>query len=234
MPLRSPAYLAIAADLRAALAGMAPHAPLLSERVLAERHGVSRMTARQAVRLLEQEGVVYRSVPRGTFVAEPRIPLRIGSFTEEVVRGGREPSALLLWAETAVPPDAVREALGLAPNARAHTLQRVRSAAGEALALETTSVPAARCPDLLDGPLDGSLWAVLRERAGVVVGEASATFEVVSADEHAARHLTIAAGSPVIRLARRTCDVDGVPFEVATDLYRADRASFAVTAQLAG
>ncbi len=91
---------------------LGPHTLLPSERELAEQHGVSRMTARQALSLLESEGVVYRKPPRGTFVAEPRVRFHIGSFSEEVSRLGRRPAARLLWAEHQHPTPAVRMALG--------------------------------------------------------------------------------------------------------------------------
>ena len=76
-PPATPRYIAIAALVRDRIATeqLGPHTLLPSERELAEQHGVSRMTARQALSLLESEGVVYRKPPRGTFVAEPRVRL---------------------------------------------------------------------------------------------------------------------------------------------------------------
>ena len=63
---------------------------LPSERELADHHGVSRMTARQALSLLESE-VWSTASRRGTFVAEPRVRFHIGSFSEEVSRLGGGP-----------------------------------------------------------------------------------------------------------------------------------------------
>jgi GntR family transcriptional regulator len=229
-----PAYLAIAAKLRDAIESgeLAPHAPVPSEREIAERFGVSRMTARHAVTELGLEGYVYRRPRRGTFVAEPRIPLRIGSFTDEIVRSGREPSAEVIWAEVQDPTPATREALDLADGERVHAFQRLRRASGEPLAVETTYFPAALCPDLLSGPLDGSLWAVLRERAGVVPTRASARVEVVSLDRPTAERLGVAPDAPGLLLTRRTFDAAGRPFELARDVYRADRAELHFDARI--
>lgn len=233
-PRRQPAYLAIASELRTRIerGEMAPHATVPSERELGLSFGVSRMTARHAVAHLEREGYVYRRPPRGTFVAEPRIPLRIGSFTDEIVRGGRRPGAEVVWAERLEPTAAIRDALGLVPGEDVHGLQRVRRANGEPLAVETTYFPADLCPNLLEGPLDGSLWAALRERAGVVPSRAAATIEAVAVDEDSARHLGVAAGSAGLLLVRRSFDADGRCFEVARDLYRADRAEFHIDAPI--
>ena len=110
------------------------------------------MTARQALTLLESEGVVYRRPPRGTFVAEPRVRFHIGSFSEEVSRLGMHPAARLLWAESQEPTAAVRRALDLDADAAVHTFHRLRTVDGVPFALETTYLPAALTPGILDDP----------------------------------------------------------------------------------
>jgi len=143
-PPTTPRYIAIAALVRDRIATeqLGPHTLLPSERELADQHGVSRMTARQALSLLESEGVVYRKPPRGTFVAEPRVRFHIGSFSEEVSRLGRRPAARLLWAEHQHPTPAVRQALGLEESAMVNVFHRLRSVDDVPFALETTFLPA--------------------------------------------------------------------------------------------
>ena len=151
-PPPTPRYIAIAAVVRDRIATerLGPHTLLPSERELAERHGVSRMTARQALSLLESEGVVYRKPPRGTFVAEPRVTFHIGSFSEEVSRLGRRPAARLLWAEYQNPTPAVRLALDLDDAAMVNVFHRLRSVDDVPFALETTFLPADLTPGILD------------------------------------------------------------------------------------
>ena len=56
-----------------------------SERELARAHGVSLMTARHALSVLEREGVVHRRRGAGTFVAPPKIHFnKLMSFTEQM------------------------------------------------------------------------------------------------------------------------------------------------------
>ena len=66
----APRYRQVAAELERAIesGGLRPHDRLASERAIAERHGLSRMTARQAVELLVRRGIVYRRPGSGTFV----------------------------------------------------------------------------------------------------------------------------------------------------------------------
>src|SRR5258705_4371709 len=109
----TPRYIAIAAVLRDKIVDdqLGPHTLLPSERELAAQHQVSRMTARQALSLLESEGMVYRKPPRGTFVAEPRVTFHIGSFSKEVSRLGMHPDAKLLLAHNQQPTATIRRAL---------------------------------------------------------------------------------------------------------------------------
>jgi GntR family transcriptional regulator len=65
-----PLYVQVAALLRADIASgrLAKDDPLPSESYLQQAHGVSRVTARRAVGILRDEGLVYTLPQRGTFV----------------------------------------------------------------------------------------------------------------------------------------------------------------------
>src|ERR1700754_4565673 len=89
-----PRYFEIEQALRARIAELAPDDPLPSDAQLCAEFGVSRMTARNAVARLAQEGIVSRVPGRGTFVAEPPVHRQAGnllSFSAEMRRQGREP-----------------------------------------------------------------------------------------------------------------------------------------------
>ena len=234
----TPLYLSIAADVRDRIATeqLGPHTLLPSERELAEQHGVSRMTARQALSLLESEGAVYRKPPRGTFVAEPRVRFHVGSFSEEVARMGRRPAAALIFAELQIAKPAVRRALDLPDGAGVHVFYRLRSVDDVPFALETTYLPADLTPGILSerdsGSLAGSLWAVLRSRYGVALARSTAVLESIVLDDASSMQLGVRAGSAGTLLTRSTRDVQGRCVEYARDVYRADRAAFEVSEDL--
>lgn len=208
---------------------LGPHTLLPSERELAEQHGVSRMTARQALSVLESEGVVYRRPPRGTFVAEPRVRFHIGSFSEEISRLGHTPAARLLWAEEQQPTPSVRAALELPEEAFVHVFHRLRTVDDVPFALETTFYSAAVTPGILEQIGDGSLWAVLRDRYGIEPTRSDAVLESVVLDDASCAHLGVRPASAGILLTRRTSDATGRVVEYARDVYRADRAAFEVS-----
>src|SRR5258706_9698667 len=76
---------------------MKPGDPVASERELARLHGVSPMTARHALALLEREGVVERRPGAGTFVAPPRIHFnKLMSYTEQMRSRGLAPQSKII------------------------------------------------------------------------------------------------------------------------------------------
>ncbi|MBU2664832.1 GntR family transcriptional regulator [Actinoplanes bogorensis] len=230
----SPRYVAIAAELRDRITGekLAPHTLMPSERELSETYAVSRMTARHALSLLENEGYVYRKPPRGTFVAEPRVPFHIGSFSDEIIRAGRRPAAQLLWASEREPSASAQAAFDMPSTGRVHALHRLRFADDEPIALETTYFPVELTPGLLDQPLTGSLWELLRSHYDVVPVSAHATIQSIVIDDTSCARLRLRSASAGILLTRFTYDSTGRCIEFARDVYRADRASFEVEARI--
>src|SRR6059058_1119123 len=78
-----------------------------SERELSEKYGISRMTARQAITELVNEGLFYREQGKGTFVSHLKISqqlIRLTGFTEDIRARGQRPDTKVLSA-TMCPAD---------------------------------------------------------------------------------------------------------------------------------
>ena len=71
--MTTPLYLNIGEQLSTEVSRMQPGDRLPKERELAERFAVSRMTVRQALSLLADQGRVYSVRGHGTFVAQPHV-----------------------------------------------------------------------------------------------------------------------------------------------------------------
>ncbi|MFE5901119.1 GntR family transcriptional regulator [Streptomyces sp. NPDC056488] len=71
-----PPYRQIAADLTAEIkrGDLAPGRPLPSEKELTELYGVARETARRALAVLREQGLIYTVTGRGSYVTEPAEP----------------------------------------------------------------------------------------------------------------------------------------------------------------
>jgi GntR family transcriptional regulator len=203
------------------------------ERELAGQLGVSRMTLRQALQTLERRGLVRRTVGRhgGTFVAEPKIehdPTAPAGLTEQLRRQGRRAGARVLSAREGPSSRRTAEALGLQTGEAVFEVIRLRLSDGEPLALERSLFPADRFPGLLEEALEGSLYALLKERFGVEVERTVERLEPVVASAREGDLLGAPHGSPLLLVERTAYGPDGRAIEYARDLFRGDRTKVVV------
>jgi GntR family transcriptional regulator len=225
-----PLHAQVAERLAEALGAgdFAPGERMPPERELASRLGVSRMTLRQALDGLERRGLLVRRVGRrgGTFVAGPKLERDLTVFSglsDELRRQGRAAGARVLAADVVAAGRAASAALALAPGEPVYEIARVRLADDEPVALEHTIFPAARFPGLLEDPLEGALYDLLRERYDDAPQRAVERLEPTLARPDEAAALEIEAGAPLMLVERVAYAADGVPIEFSRDLFRGDR-----------
>lgn len=193
------------------------------ERELAGRLRVSRMTLRQALDSLERRSIVARRVGRegGTFVAEPKLELAGLTALSDQLRGlGLAAGARVLSACEREPTTEETVTLG---DGSVYAIERVRFADGEPVALESTVFPADAFPGLLDEPLDGSLYALLRARYKDTPVRAVERLEPALARPDEADALGIPAGAAVLLVERRAYGGSGRALELSRDVFRGDR-----------
>jgi GntR family transcriptional regulator len=221
-----PRYYEIEQALRARIADLRPDDPLPSDAMLCEEFGVSRMTARNAVQRLSQEGLVYRVPGRGTFVAEPPVHRQAGnllSFTEEMRRRGRAPSSRLLARDVREPGPAEASRLQLDPGEEVVAVRRLRIADDEPMAIEQAVFPAAIAALIVGADLEHrSLHDTLVEGGHVpTMGRARLGAEAAGAED--AELLRVAVGSPLLVEKRVIHDQDGRPLELCESRYAGAR-----------
>jgi GntR family transcriptional regulator len=206
-----------------------PGEQLPTEQDLTARFGVSRMTVVQALRELEQEGVIYRIQGKGTFVAPRKLEQRLAllrGFTEEMQTRGMTPVTRLLSLEQVVPLSRVARELDLAPGDLVWKVARLRLAGQEPIAVQTAYLPVRLCPDLRPESLDGSLYAVLKERYGLIPVRAREMYEAsVFGSDHLSRLLGVQAGAPLLQVVRITYADSAMdrPFEYVSSQIKGDR-----------
>ena len=209
-----------------------PGRQIPSERELCAEFGVSRITVRQALSALTNEGWLARQQGVGTFVAPRRIEQRLNrltGFTDEMEEHGQPVGARLLRLEQLPAPFAVAQSLRQKPGDPAVVVQRLRLVSDEPLALETAYLPGDRCGGLLHEPLaEQSLYRILTEKYGIVPTHADQQIEAVACPAAEASLLGLRKGMPVLHMIRVTSDQDGRPFEHTESFYRGDRYIFRV------
>ncbi|OZC50788.1 GntR family transcriptional regulator [Rhodococcus sp. 06-621-2] len=214
-------------ELDALLDDLSPGDPFPSERDLAERHGVSRETLRQAMRELLVAGRVERR-GRATVVAAPKVvlPLAIGSYTEAARDKGLSATRILVGWTVSKADDDTAELLQIEPGDAVVQLERVFTTDGTRVGLETTRIPEYRIPGLVETfDYRVSLYAELRTR-GVIFGRVVDKIETVLPDAREAALLTVDTRTPMFLLNRVSFDKDGMPIEQRRSLYRGDRMTF--------
>jgi GntR family transcriptional regulator len=199
----SPLYVQLARQLTAGIRGGAYRVDqaLPSERVLSESLGVSRITARKAIDVLVEQGLVLRKHGSGNFIA-PQIeqPVsKLASFSEELRQRGYVPSSQWLERTTGTATAAECEALALPRKAKVARVLRLRLADSVPMAYEHSVLPL----DVLPNPLqlDGSLYLHLA-RSGTAPVRAVQHLRAVNAPADMATHLLVPAGAALLHVRR--------------------------------
>ena len=201
-----------------------------SERELSEKYGISRMTARQAITDLVNEGLFYREQGKGTFVSERKITqqlIRLTGFTEDIRARGQRPGTRVLSAEMRLADEATAEKLRIDAGTLIFHLQRLRLADGEPLAIELSQITFKGCEKLLEEDLElNSLYRVLETKYGIPLMEADQELEAGLAGNENAQLLKISLGSPVLFTRRVTYTERNQPIEYAKAVYCGNKYTF--------
>ncbi len=221
----TPRYYEIETALRARIARLQINDPLPSDAELCEEFGVSRMTARNAMQRLVQEGLVRREQGRGTFVAHlpvDRQLLHLRSFSSEMRQRGRVPTSELLHADIRAASPEESDALRLADGADIVSVTRLRLADNQPMAIEQAVLPG-RLRQVLSVDLNtASLHDSITQLGSVAAtGRGTVTAELASGDD--AAHLYVARGSPLLVERRLIFDGSGAPIEFTQSRYVPDR-----------
>jgi GntR family transcriptional regulator len=200
--------------------------PLPSERDLVAEFDVSRITVRQALRELVQEGVL-RSVPaKGFFVAErPKFELHgLVSLTAVARERGLSISNRVLVAVTTAASAALSRQMGTHAGASLIHLVRVRLLDGAPVSLQSLWLPEHRCRGLLDEDLESvSIFALLRERFGIRLARAESTISARLATTEEQLLLELDEGGAVLTVDQRTLDHNGEPVELSLSAHHPER-----------
>ena len=239
---RRPASRRIAGELRRSIESgeLAPGAQLPSERQLATTYGTARNTAREAIRLLADSGLVIAEQGRGVFVRRSAPLIRLGNnryspkyrdsgmspFLLECAKQGKTGRFEVLSIGRTEPSDDVAARLEVAAGGES-VLRRenVFYADADPVHRVTTFIPW----DIADGtglvePEVGhpyGIHGILEERGHTMTRlreEVSA--RMPSADEVELLHLS--PGVPVLDVLHTSIDQDGHPYELTRIVMRTD------------
>ncbi len=236
MNVRVPRYHRIAESLRERIrAGrLVPGTRLDNQRALAKSFGVTLMTLRQALEVLERENLIARRHGLGTFVAAPSIDydiLQLRRFAGELLAQGEHVTTRALGGRVARADRRVTGALGLGARARVVPIDRLRLVDGHPMSLQRSFLPAALGEEVLKADLGTTpLRQVLEFKLGITIARARESVSAVRLGRREARELGCRAGVPAFESERVSFDPGGAPVVFDRVFIPGDR--FRITREL--
>ena len=208
---------------------LAPGEFLENEVALANRLGISRPTARQALQDLVDRGRLVRKRGVGTQVAPARIhrPVELTSLFGDLLKDGRTPTTQLLVWETVEADQDVAVALEIPEGTEVVHIGRLRMADGEPLAMMSNYVPRDIAPTV-EEMAEGGFYDALRAH-GAVPKVARQRIGARTATAAEAKMLHESPRAALLTMERTAYDEAGNAIEFGQHVYRASRYMFDTT-----
>jgi GntR family transcriptional regulator len=173
------------------------------------------MTLRQALDVLERDGLIARRHGLGTFVASPTIDydiLQLQAFAGDLTAQGENVTTRFLRSQFVRADRRVARALRCRPGERVLVLERLRLVDGHPMSLQASYLPGAIGEEVAKADLAVTpLRHVLAFKLGLEVASARETVSAVHLGDRAARELRCRPGTPAFRSDRVSLGPDGTP-----------------------
>jgi len=231
MPSRSPRYLDVAAVLQDEINLLAPNSLLPTEQQLAKRFGVSRITVRGALDLLEKSGLVSRLRGRGTTVSPPKVtrhfaPLQ--SFEQDLASQGIDfETRVLAFDPKSTAPDLILDRLRLPSNGPVGYLSLTRLVDDRIVCHDGRYYPPEVANRLKpERVIEHDASKVLEDLVGSRIAQVDWESEIVSASGEISAALGVAPRTLVLANTYTWHSRGGEPIEAGVISYRIDRCKF--------
>jgi phosphonate metabolism transcriptional regulator PhnF len=220
-----------------------PGERLPSENELATQHGVHRLTARQAITVLVEKDLIYRSQGRGAFVKEQKIEYSLDfntNFTQSLFYVGYLPCLQIISSKVTVASEQLARLLETQVEKSVFQIKFLRAASSQ---ITDTTVPplcplcisvsyllAEKFPEL---PVliykAHSLYSLLRNYYGIEPRRTHTQIETVAASKQDAKLLKISPHAPLLVTKSLVHDQNDQLFEYTVSHFRGDRFSLQVS-----
>jgi len=208
--------------------------PLPGENALAERYGVSRLTIRRSLELLQREGLIERRQGSGTFPVGNSVKVQplsadINKLLAHLDRMGASSQARLLEFAYETPNPDVQNRLELAANAKVQKAIRVRDYDGAPFSYLLTYVPEHIGRRFSEDDLVRQPMQTIFKKLKIKPASAEQSITAQLADVHHAEALDLETGSPLLCIRRVIRDTSNTPVEYLIAAYNPNRFEYRMT-----
>ena len=227
-----PLYLQIKDDLLSKIeAGVWHENDMIpTEEQFCNEYGVSKITIREAIKILVQDGLLYRRPGKGTFLAKPKLEQqlnRVFGFNRWAEQHGLEPSCRVLKVEVQDADKYTSQHLDLSEGDQITRIEHLCLGNNEPLMLEYLSVPVNTCPDLhLQDLSSMPLNQIIVNSYQIPLMKVRETIEPEFADDYLSKMLTMNKESLLLVVEHTTYTQFDKAIYFGQSYYRGDRYKF--------
>lgn len=206
---------------------------LPSETQFMEKYHISRITVRNALALLEQEGYVYRIQGKGCYVAgnfRQQSLDKIHSYTNAILASGMVPGRVVL--SSVVEPCTKKEGalLHLKEKDPVFILKRIILADGLPICLTKATLPYGKLIDIDRYDFTSeSLYNILENKYGYSIDRTAMTFEASASDAYVSEMLSVPENTPLLIYNSISYSKIGkaeVPIEICESYYLTNKIKY--------
>lgn len=191
-----------------------------------EKYNLSRITVRQAIKALADQGLLKRTKGRGTEVLSPKIVeplLKIKSFTEEMQEKGLLISTNYANIIITKAFGEVAKQLNLPEGEEVYKLRRIRCVKDIPIVLFDTYLLRSLDMDLSNEIYLASLYEYLEKHKNIEIKRVVQRITATTTDKELSKLIQYNVGAPVLILKRQGFDNNGRLLEYTIGKYAAER-----------
>jgi len=227
----TPLYLCFSDSIRQAMdAGILSDGDFLpSERQFTEILGISRITVRKALALLEEDACIGRSRGYGTFIKkadDTKLSYSLADmkgFSREVMLQGRKPDTLWISRDTVLADTALANKLALAKGTTLYKLKRIHYIDQRPMSVAVSYVVQDAIGDVQD--IGVSLYDYFRHN-NIQLGALKSRVSAAMSDQDTMNSLQLTSAMPILIIKQTLFDGQNRPIEYSESFCRSDMYEF--------
>ncbi|CAM6356889.1 GntR family transcriptional regulator [Enterobacter cloacae] len=207
---------------------------LPTESVLQETYAVSRVTVRQALKLLTEQNIIESIQGSGSYVKEERVNYdiyQLTSFYEKLADRNVETHSDVQIFEVVRAGESLAQTLLLATGDKVWHVKRVRFIKQKPVTLEETWMPLALFPDLTWEVMENSKYHYIEQIKKMVIDRSEQEIVPVMPDEEVIAALGIDPTKPILEKISRGFLKDGRVFEYSRNSFKSEDYRFTLIAR---